>query len=302
MMRNQPRYLKLKQSGQLRNKIDLAWELTSSCVLCPRECRVQRDQHETGFCATGEKAVIASYAPHFGEEPPLSGSRGSGTIFFGHCNLKCCFCQNWDISVMGDGIPAEHRQISAVMLELQQRGCHNINLVTPSHVIPQILQALDAAIDHGLNIPIVYNSSGYDRIETLKLLDGVVDIYLPDIKFLDNEIARQFCDAPDYPGVVKSAVKEMYRQVGRLVTDEDGIATSGLLVRHLIMPDNLSTTDQVMRFLSREVTAGTHVNVMGQYHPAGTAARFKALSRMTTPQEYRAGVKLAEKYGLTLVR
>lgn len=297
-----PRYLNLKKEDRLKKKIEQAESLLVSCRLCPRQCNINRQEDEQGFCLTGQKALIASYAPHFGEEPPLVGTHGSGTIFFSHCNLKCCFCQNYDISIEGEGIPASPDQIATIMLELKKRGCHNINLVTPSHVVPQFLKALDIAADHGLDIPIVYNTSGYDRVETLKLLDGVIDIYMPDVKFFDSSIAEKACQASDYPEVVKAALKEMHCQVGDLKTDDDGIAVSGLLVRHLVLPENLSGTREVMRFLSREISPDTHVNVMSQYRPAGQAYKIKSLSRMISPDEFHSAVDIAKFYELNIIR
>lgn len=296
-----PRYKHLTKAA-LKDKIDTALELMAECRLCPRTCRVNRMQEETGFCTTGQKAVIASFAPHFGEEPPLVGTHGSGTIFFSHCNLKCCFCQNYDISIDGDGLPAIPGQIATIMLELAKKGCHNINLVTPSHVVPQFLQALDIAIDHGLTIPIVYNTSGYDSLDTLRLLNGVIDIYMPDVKFFDASVAEKFCQAADYPEVVRAALKEMYRQVGGLTLDTEGIAVSGLLVRHLVMPNSWSDTRNILQFLTDEISPDTHVNVMGQYRPMGNAGLFQDISRPVTATEYRKALDMARDMGLNLIR
>lgn len=302
MSADQPRYIPLKEKKGLQEKIIRANEMMQSCTLCPRECRVNRHEDEKGFCSTGEKAVVSSFAPHFGEEPPLVGTNGSGTIFFTYCNLKCCFCQNYDISIHGEGQQASSGQIASIMLDLQQRGCHNINLVTPSHVVPQFLQALDTAIDHGLRIPIVYNTSGYDRIETLKLLDGVIDIYMPDIKFFNSDIAQKTCQAPDYPEVVKAAVTEMFRQVGTLKMDRSGVAVSGLLVRHLVMPHDWAATRKVMRFLKEEISPDTYVNVMSQYRPMGNAYKIKELSRPVSVEEFHEAKDYARSLGLNLLR
>jgi putative pyruvate formate lyase activating enzyme len=296
-----PGYLNLKKNNLLHQRVEQATAMLTSCTLCPRQCRVDRTSGQKGFCKTGEKAVIASYAPHFGEEPPLSGTNGSGTIFFAHCNLQCCFCQNYDIACIGDGLPASPGQLAAVMLELKKQGCHNINLVTPSHVVPQFLQAIEIASDQGLDIPIVYNTSGYDCTHTLKLLDGIVDIYLPDVKFLDVQIAKNACNAPDYPAVVKQALIEMHRQVNALKINAKGIAIQGLLVRHLVLPDNLAGTDSVMAFIHHKVSKRTCVNVMSQYRPMGVAWQVASLSRPVTPEEYKQARQIAQTYGLNLI-
>ena len=295
-------YLKLKEDGLLRERIEQAAAILKSCTLCPRQCGVDRTAGETGFCSAGSHARVASYAPHFGEEPQLVGTHGSGTVFFSHCNLKCCFCQNYDISIQGTGIDAAPGQLASVMLELQDRGCHNINLVTPTHVVPQFLEELDRAADHGLNLPIVYNTSGYDRVPVLKLLDGIVDIYMPDIKFFDPDLAEQACQAADYPDAVRAAVKEMHRQVGDLVVDEKGVAVRGLLVRHLVLPEDMAGTEAVMAFIKDEISPDTYINVMSQYRPAGDAHKVRRLARAVTPDEFRAALQTAQSYGLKLVR
>ena len=258
-------------------------------------------ENETGVCKTADKAVVASFAPHFGEEPPLVGTHGSGTIFFSHCSLRCCFCQNCDISLDGDGQAAEPGHIAAVMLELKKRGCHNINLVTPTHVVPQFLAALDIAADHGLDLPVVYNCGGYDQTETLALLDGVIDIYMPDFKFWDTDIARQACQAPDYPQIARQAVREMHRQVGDLMVDDAGIARSGLLVRHLVLPDDLAGTREVVAFL-KDLSGETSINIMSQYRPMGAADQVPALMRPCTPAEFRQALKTALDAGLNVIR
>jgi putative pyruvate formate lyase activating enzyme len=242
--------------------------------------------------------MVSSYAPHFGEEAPLVGLHGSGTLFFTHCNLRCVFCQNYEISHLGEGREEGPRALATMMLALQRAGCHNINFVTPSHVVPQILEALPFAIDGGLRVPLVYNTGGYDRLETLRLLDGVVDIYMPDVKFMDPQAAQRLCGAPDYPQRVREAVQEMHRQVGDLAVDNRGVALRGLLVRHLVMPHDLAQTRRVMAFLAREISTETYVNVMDQYRPCGEAHGQPDLSRRITPQEYGDAVQAATAQGL----
>ncbi|MCS7303783.1 MAG: radical SAM protein [Thermoguttaceae bacterium] len=254
------------------------------------------------FCRTGRRALVSSFFPHHGEEPCLRGWGGSGTIFFTHCNLRCVFCQNWDISWQGEGQPVQADQLARMMLWLQRAGCHNINFVTPSHVVPQILEALVLAAEGGLRLPLVYNTGGYDLVETLRLLDGVIDIYMPDVKFLDPQLAHRWTAAPDYPEVVRAAVREMYRQVGDLEIDEQGLARRGLLVRHLVMPGASEDTEQVMRFLAEEISPNTFVNVMAQYHPEGRAWHYPELARRIRPEEYRQAVAAARRYGLRLCR
>lgn len=296
----QPGYLHLHQTGALARGAEQALESLRSCRLCPRECQVNRLENELGFCKVGRLARIASHGPHFGEEDPLVGRAGSGTIFFAQCNLACAFCQNYDISHLGRDEPeAEAVQLAAVMMELQEQGTHNINFVTPSHVIPQILEALALAADQGLRLPLVYNSSSYDTVETLRLLDGVVDIYMPDVKFFSPDSAKRYCRAEDYPAHAKRAILEMHRQVGDLRLDEEGIAVSGLLVRHLVMPDDLSGTRQWMEFLAREVSPNTYVNIMEQYRPSGDVTAFPELRRSITPQEYQAALDAAADAGIT---
>jgi len=260
---------------------------------------VDRTAGEKGFCRTGAQAVVASYHAHFGEEAPLVGRNGSGTIFFSRCNLLCNFCQNFDISHQGEGYEVSDRELAEVMLNLQEAGCHNINFVTPSHVVPQILSALVIASDNGLQIPLVYNSSGYDSVDTLKILEDVIDIYMPDFKFWDSAIAQQTCQAPDYPEVARKAILEMHRQVGDLVIDADGVAASGLLVRHLVLPQGLANTGQVMAFIAGQVSENTYVNIMNQYRPCGRAAEVEAMARSTTAKEYAEAVSEARAAGIT---
>lgn len=295
-------YLKLYESGELQNRIRSARELLSPCRLCPRNCGVNRLQPgKVGVCRTGEGAVVASYGPHFGEESPLVGEGGSGTIFFSHCNLLCIFCQNYEISHCPDqdeGGATEPEQLARIMVDLQEQGCHNINLVTPSHVLPQILAALPFAIEKGLHLPLIYNSSGYDSVESLQLLDNVVDIYMPDFKFWNPEHAQRYAHAHDYPEVARLALNEMYRQVGDLVMDQNGLAQRGILIRHLIMPDCLDETEEILKFIAREISLGSYVNIMDQYRPCGKACQIEALNRTVSNEEYQRAMQMAKQAGL----
>ena len=295
----EPVYIKTFEEGLLKEKIAKAYDILSACNLCPRRCGVDRNAGETGICKTGKMAKVSSYNSHFGEEAPLVGSRGSGTIFLTHCNLMCLFCQNYDISHEGYGQNVSDEQISAMMLVLQKQGCHNINFVTPTHVVPQILSALEIAIQNGLKVPLVYNSGGYDRVDTLKLLDGVFDIYMPDFKFWDPEIAEAACDAPDYPEVARRALLEMHRQVGDLVIDDQGIAQRGLLIRHLVLPKGLAGTREIMRFIATKISTNSYVNVMSQYRPCGRAAEVNGLDSHLPANDYRQALEFARQEGIT---
>ncbi|NVM21576.1 MAG: radical SAM protein [Desulfobacterales bacterium] len=294
-----PAYIKTRDLGLLKEKIDHAYEILEACALCPRGCGVNRLSGEKGICRTGEHAIVSSYSPHFGEEDPLVGNHGSGTIFFARCNLLCIFCQNYDISHEGEGVEFSSEQLAKAMLFLQGRGCPNINFVTPSHVVPQILAAVNTAVELGLRVPLVYNTGGYDRSETLAVLEGVFDIYMPDFKFWDPRVAEQLCDAPDYPEVARNAFREMHRQVGDLVLDEHGIAQRGLLIRHLVLPEGLTGTREVMHFLAKEISANSYVNIMAQYRPCGRAADVPELRRRITDEEYREAIEMARKEGIT---
>jgi len=274
-------------------------DMLKACTICPRKCGVNRFENELGHCKTGRQAVVSGFHPHFGEEPELVGSHGSGTIFFSHCNLLCNFCQNFEISHLGEGRAVDEGELAGFMLELQGMGCHNINLVTPTHVAPQITAALEIAREKGLTVPLVYNSSGYDRVSTLKLLDGLVDIYMPDFKFWSAEVAEQTCQAPDYPAVARRAITEMYRQVGSLQTNSAGIARRGLLIRHLVLPDNLAGTREICEFISKKISPDTYVNIMPQYRPCGLASQTRGLDRRLTAKEYLAAVRIARDQGLT---
>ncbi len=294
-----PSYRDASERSTLQAKATQAKAALACCTLCPRRCRVNRAEGETGYCRTGARAMVASYNAHFGEEAPLVGSHGSGTIFFTHCNLLCNFCQNYEISHGGEGWEVTERQLADIMLALQSAGCHNINFVTPTHVIPQILGALVLAAEDGLKIPLVYNSGGYDQAASLRLLEGIVDIYMPDFKFWDSAVAAQTCDAPDYPEIAREALLEMHRQVGDLIIDENGLARRGLLVRHLVLPQNLAGTRMIMRFIATQISRNTYVNVMPQYRPCGRAHEIPALSVPPTAREFEQALRETEEEGIT---
>lgn len=294
----------------------------SQCVLCGRRCKAQRApvelrssesraegeqagcsrDHATGVCRTGDRAKVSSFGPHFGEEPPLVGRRGSGTIFFAGCNLKCIYCQNYDIAHLDRGWEITDEELSRIMLRLQELGCHNINLVSPTHVVPNILAAVRLAAVKGLKVPIVYNTGGYDSLETLEILDGVVDIYMPDMKYGEPGPAEEFSMAPDYPEVNFRAVKEMHRQVGDLVTDKHGVAVRGLLVRHLVLPGDMAGTEKVMEFIAAHISKDTYVNIMDQYWPCYKARRHPVIGRRISGREYRDALDIARWAGLTRVQ
>jgi len=294
-----PYYLELYANGGFKNRIATAYRILRECRLCPRNCGVKRLKNELGVCKTGRWPVVSSYGPHFGEEDPLVGRGGSGTIFFTHCNLLCLFCQNHEISHRGEGEAIALEGLAEIMIRLQRQGCHNVNFVTPTHVVPLIIPALPLAIKRGLEIPLVYNSGGYDKVESLQLLEGIVDIYMPDFKFWADEPAAKYMNAPDYPLRAKAALKEMHRQVGDLVLDERGIAQRGLLVRHLVMPHNLAGTEEIMKFINKEISPHTYVNIMPQYRPCGEAHKFPELSRALTADEYEKALDAAHRAGLT---
>lgn len=292
-----PRYLNIKEE-EFDRRIEKAYKLLSPCEVCPRKCRVNRLEGEKGFCHSSEEVIISSYNTHFGEEPPLVGNFGSGTIFFTNCNLKCVYCQNYPISQLGNGNKVTLQELAKIMLALQKRKCHNINLVTPTHFVSQILKCLKLAVKMGLRIPIVYNTSGYEEVRTLKLLAGIVDIYLPDARYADDEIARKYSSAPDYFEIMKKALKEMHRQVGDLSLNRMGVAHSGLIVRHLVLPEGLSDTRKIMRFIAREISPHTYISLMAQYFPAYQAEQFPLLSRRINREEYREALRAFEEEGL----
>jgi len=289
------KYISAHKKGLLKQQITAAKTRLEACDLCPRMCGVNRMADELGTCKTGQWAWISSIHAHMGEESPLVGINGSGTIFFTHCNLLCNFCQNYEISHQGEGRPVDDNQLAQCMLSLQRDGCHNINFVTPSHVVPQILSALEIAIDQGLKIPLVYNTSAYDRVETLQLMDGIVDIYLPDFKFWDSGIAEKTCQAPDYPQVACQAILEMHRQVGDLKMDSSGIAKSGLMIRHLVLPNNLAGTEAVMTFIAEQISTDTYVNIMPQYRPCGQVHQIEEMASTVSAQEFQAALEIAGK-------
>ncbi|NDJ78919.1 MAG: radical SAM protein, partial [Chloroflexi bacterium] len=297
----EPAYRRLLRVGGFAARVKAAQEALGDCMLCAWHCSVNR-QEKIGFCRTGEDAVVSSAFPHMGEEDPLRGYRGSGTIFFSLCNMRCQFCQNSDISQDGHGEPVSVENLAMLMLQLQALGCHNINFVSPSHVIPQIIGATHIAAEAGLNIPLVYNTGGFDSLEGLRLLDGIVDIYMPDMKYADPVLAQKFSKIIDYPQHNWDAVREMHRQVGDLQVDEDGIATRGLLVRHLVLPDGVAGTAEIVRFLAEEVSPNTYINIMGQYRPAWRVRErdVKPLNRAVTPEEVRQAKQIAREAGLRL--
>ncbi len=296
----EPAYLTLHRRGELRDRVEMALERLGRCELCPRGCGTNRLEDEINTCKTGRYSQVSSHFPHMGEEDCLRGRHGSGTIFFVHCNLRCVFCQNFDISQGGRGVETSPKRLAEMMLELQVSGCHNVNFVTPSHVAPQILEALILAVEAGLRLPLVYNTSAYDSLETLRLLDGIVDIYMPDFKIWDAQSARKYLTAKNYPEVAKAALKEMHRQVGALKMDERGLAKRGVLVRHLVMPGNVASTGEIMRFLAEEVSPDTFVNMMAQYRPSGkvTGEKYAQINRRITNEEFAEAVRLAKEAGI----
>jgi putative pyruvate formate lyase activating enzyme len=290
-----PGYLELLSSGELKRRVAEAYRHLSICDVCAWECPVDRRAGKIGVCQTGARAKVSSYGPHLGEEDPLRGRRGSGTIFFTRCNLRCQFCQNHDISQTDAGYEVEPEELAHIMLDLQSRGCHNINLVSPSHVVPQIMAGVLIAAQAGLRIPLVYNTGGYDSMAMLLLLDGVIDIYMPDMKYGDPKIARKYSKIRDYPRVNQAAVKEMHRQVGDLLIDENGLASRGLLVRHLVLPENLAGTGEVVRFLAGEISKNTYLNLMDQYRPSFRAHHYPELNRGISNREFQEAVDMAHQ-------
>jgi len=288
----------LRNTSKLRERIEAAVSLLENCCVCPHSCGVNRLAGDTGRCRTPREAMVSSYGPHFGEEAPLVGKHGSGTIFFANCNLSCLFCQNYPISQLGQGQKVSKEELAQIMLALQARECHNINLVSPTHVVPQVLEALELAAESGLLLPLVYNSGGYDSVETLLMLDGVVDIYMPDMKYDDKHVAEELSRIENYPVINKAAVKEMHRQVGDLKVDEHGIAQRGLLVRHLVLPHGLAGTKGIVDFLSGEISRNTYVNIMAQYQPCHDASQVPSLSRPISATEFREAISLAREAGL----
>ncbi len=290
-------YIALHENGELEKGIERAYRILEKCSLCPRKCGVNRLKGEKGFCQVGRLPQVSSSGPHFGEEPPLVGRTGSGTIFFTHCNMACSFCQNFPISQLGEGEEISEEALAQQMLELQRLGCANINFVTPTHFVPQILKGLSFAIINGLNIPLVYNCGGYESVDTLMILDGVIDIYMPDAKYADGKVSKKLSSAPGYPDVMKRALLEMHRQVGDLIID-GGIAVRGLLIRHLVLPGGLAGTEEIMRFIAKDLSKDTYVNIMDQYHPEYLARNHPEINRRITHDEYREAIKIALREGL----
>ena len=295
-----PRYLSLCESGELDRRAEQAIAALENCQVCPWNCNINRLKDEKRVCRTGRYARVASYFAHFGEEDCLRGWNGSGTIFFAWCNLRCVFCQNYDISQNEAGAEVKRERLADMMLELQDRGCHNINWVTPEHVVPQILEALPIAVRRGLDLPIVYNTSAYDSLESVKSMDGIVDIYMPDFKYWNEEASKHFLKSPRYPAAARAAIKEMHRQVGDLTFDENGLARRGLLLRHLVMPEALEETFQIMRFLAQEISKDTYVNIMDQYYPAGkvSAEKYSEINRHISRHELNQAYAMAREAGL----
>lgn len=299
-MNFEPAYLALHRRGELIKRAEAALAGLARCRVCPRACDVDRLVGETAVCGNGRYARVASFAPHFGEENPLRGTRGSGTIFFAGCNLRCVFCQNYDISQGKTGAPVSPETLAEMMLYLQRFGCHNINLVTPEHVVPQILEALAIAVEDGLRLPLVYNTSAYDSLESLRLLDGIVDIYMPDFKVWNPALAHRYLKARDYPAAARQAIKEMQRQVGDLQLDERGIARRGVLLRHLVMPGLVGDTAVIMRFLADEVSPDLYLNLMAQYYPTHKVSdqKYPEINRRLRAEEYRQAYQAAQDAGL----
>ncbi|MCS6817479.1 MAG: radical SAM protein [Blastocatellia bacterium] len=296
-----PAYLRTYEEGRLKEKVEEARELLRSCTVCPRDCRVNRLENKFAVCRSGRWARVSSAFPHFGEEDCLRGWNGSGTIFFAFCNLRCVFCQNWETSQLGEGEEVTPEELAMLMLRLQAEGCHNINFVTPEHVVPQILEALPLAIERGLRVPLVYNTSGYDSLDSIRLMDGIVDIYMPDFKLWNSEPARKYLLARDYPEVARRVIRAMHEQVGELRVDEDGIARRGVLVRHLVMPGLLDDTREILRYLAEEISRDTYVNIMDQYRPAWKARtddRFLEINRRITQKELEQAFAYARAVGL----
>jgi len=294
----QPAYLDRLSVGDLKERASQLREMLRECVLCPRECRAKRLEGKYGVCRSTDELVISSAGPHYGEEPPLVGRRGSGTVFLTSCNLKCLFCQNYDISHLRYGRQISPSQLAEIMLGLKRGGCHNINFVTPTHMTAQIIEAMVIAVDRGLSIPLVYNCGGYESVQTLKLLEDIVDIYMPDIKYSENDIARRYSGAPRYWDVVRPALAEMHRQVGDLVVDDSGIARRGLLIRHLVLPNRLAGSKAVLEFVARHLSAYSYVNIMDQYRPAYRAIHYPELSRTIKSKEYAEAIEFAQAVGL----
>jgi len=297
--REYPSYIELEKKGKLSERVEKLYSIYENCSLCPRDCRVNRKQGKTGRCRSNSRVKVSSAFAHFGEEAPLVGQKGSGTIFFSNCGLRCVYCQNYKISLEGEGVEIPDQRLSEMMLKIQELGCHNINLVTPTHYLPNIVSALQKAIPLGLHIPLVYNTGGYEKLEVLQLLDGIVDIYLPDCKYTDPEQAAKYSDgAYNYPHYALIGLKEMYRQVGDLVVDKKGIAVRGLIIRHLVLPNRIAGTEKFLKFVAEELSQTTYLNIMGQYRPEYKAFEYPEISRRLKRSEYEEAINWAHKHGL----
>lgn len=293
-----PSYISLFEQGELQKRGQLLMEFLRECRLCPRECGVNRLNGEVGYCKAPSELMVSSAFPHFGEEPPLVGNQGSGTIFLTHCSLRCIFCQNYDISHLGKGERVTPHEVARAMMRLQEMGCHNINFVTPTHYVPQIVSSLPEAIEMGLRLPIVYNCSGYESIEVVELLEGIIDIYMPDAKYMDEKYSKQFSNAPDYPEVFKKVLKEMHRQVGDLSINPTGVAERGLLIRHLVMPGGVASSEAVSKFIAEEISVHSYVNIMAQYRPEYRACDFPEIGRKIAHKEYMEAIQWAKHHRL----
>ena len=296
----EPAYMELFRTGELYRRSRQGLRHLENCKVCPRDCEVNRLDNEQALCKTGRNAIVGSYAPHFGEEDCLRGTNGSGTIFFSLCNLKCVFCQNYDISQDGEGIEVSPEDLAAMMLNLQHQGCHNINFVTPEHVVPQILEALPLAVQMGLRLPLVYNTGAYDSMDSMRLMDGIIDIYMPDFKYWNSDRSQKYLKAKDYPETARTVIQEMHRQVGELKLDEKGLAKRGVLLRHLVMPDGREDTENIMKFLAEEISQDTYINIMGQYFPAGKVSekKYSEINRHPNRSEIETANTIAQKNGL----
>jgi len=294
-----PAYLESFQNGNLDKAIDKFYKMLESCVICPRKCKVNRLKDKKGFCKTGLRPKVFSYMAHQGEEPGISGAGGSGAVFFSNCNMGCVYCQNYEFSQIGQGREVEPEDLAKFMLELESMGCHNINLVTPTHVLPQILKSLKIAVASGLKIPLVYNTGGYELPEIIRLLDGIVDIYLPDMRYSDEDLAVKLSNGPGYPEYNRQAVKEMFRQVGSAQMDERGIIKRGIIIRHLVLPNESSGTEKIMKFIAEELSTDTYVSLMSQYLPYHKAKEYKEINRRLKPEEYEQAKEIMAKYGLS---
>ncbi|MFQ5860305.1 MAG: radical SAM protein [Dehalococcoidia bacterium] len=296
-----PAYPRTHEEGRLKEKVEEGLSLLASCTICPRNCRVNRLENKFAVCKLGRYARVASFSPHLGEEDVLRGWRGSGTIFFSWCNLRCVFCQNFDISQLGTGEDVTPKELARMMVRLQEMGCHNINFVTPEHVVPQIMEALPHAIEMGLRLPLVYNTSSYDSPDSIRLMDGVVDIYMPDFKLWDRERCRRYLLAPDYPVAARAVLRAMHQQVGELKVDQEGLALRGVLVRHMVMPGMLEDTREIVNYLATELSRDTYINIMGQYLPAWKVARqpkYAQINRPIRASELEQGYRYATEAGL----